>query len=502
MIESKKIRTGCCLIVLCLALSVGLTDIVNAQSSQNYKINQAIISQGGTAAQSNDYKKFEIVGQLSPVGVASSNQYKVTAGVFPGGATTKSLSLSFSQGWNMFSINLNPLDPRLEILMLPIISHLKIMKNGAGQMYIPAYGINEIGSINYLEGYQVYLNQACQLPLRGRFINPHTPIALPGGWSLISFLPSVPMNAAVALANIRTQLVLVKNNAGQHYIPDYGINDIGDMQPGEGYQVYLKARATLIYPAVGTQSETGEPALATTAKARSMPEYFRFTTRTGNQAVIVIPERINCEEMQLARGDEIAVFNPSGQCCGAIVWEETSAALTVWGDNAQTDTLDGFQVGEPFQFRVRQKAAQKVFPVEAHFSTGPAPKYQSNRLMVLTTLKMLPETDQTANTSTALPTSFKLLQNYPNPFNPETAIEYQLPREALVNFKIYDLNGQEVCCLDNGIKSPGCYMIRWNGRDQEGLVVGSGMYFYFIEMKTTTPPLQSFRAVRKMIFLK
>jgi tetratricopeptide (TPR) repeat protein len=80
----------------------------------------------------------------------------------------------------------------------------------------------------------------------------------------------------------------------------------------------------------------------------------------------------------------------------------------------------------------------------------------------------------------AIPVAFSLLQNYPNPFNPETEIQYSLPDAGKVSIKIYDIQGREVQTLVETSQPAGVHTIKWNGQDQNGLNVASGMYFYRI----------------------
>ncbi|MCA9731049.1 T9SS type A sorting domain-containing protein [candidate division KSB1 bacterium] len=95
----------------------------------------------------------------------------------------------------------------------------------------------------------------------------------------------------------------------------------------------------------------------------------------------------------------------------------------------------------------------------------------------------------------ALPTEFALMNNYPNPFNPETTIEYQLPEQGHVLLRVYSMLGTEVRTLVQGSKAAGSYSVVWDGRDNNGSVVPSGMYMYRIESG-------SFNAVKKMVMMK
>ncbi|MCG3120909.1 MAG: hypothetical protein ALAOOOJD_03804 [bacterium] len=77
-----------------------------------------------------------------------------------------------------------------------------------------------------------------------------------------------------------------------------------------------------------------------------------------------------------------------------------------------------------------------------------------------------------------LPLTFALDQNYPNPFNPETRITYSLPKNAHVKIEIFNALGQKVRTLVEVDKAAGSYEILWDGRNDLGQTVGSGIYFY------------------------
>lgn len=78
------------------------------------------------------------------------------------------------------------------------------------------------------------------------------------------------------------------------------------------------------------------------------------------------------------------------------------------------------------------------------------------------------------------PQEFCLSQNYPNPFNIETTIEYDLPEETWVRITIFNIYGQKVRRLVDGIKDAGYYSVYWDGTNQNSEVVASGIYFYRI----------------------
>jgi len=94
-----------------------------------------------------------------------------------------------------------------------------------------------------------------------------------------------------------------------------------------------------------------------------------------------------------------------------------------------------------------------------------------------------------------LPSRFHLFQNYPNPFNPVTQIEYTLKKDCSVNLTIYDILGQKITTLINEHQSAGHKRVRWDGKNDKGQMVGSGVYLYKIKA-------DNFTQSKKMILIK
>ncbi len=102
--------------------------------------------------------------------------------------------------------------------------------------------------------------------------------------------------------------------------------------------------------------------------------------------------------------------------------------------------------------------------------------------------------------SELLPTEFGLSQNYPNPFNPSTTINFQIPeldrvQDISTTLKIYDIRGRLIRTLLDEKRSPGYYSEFWDGMNDNGDKVSTGIYFY--GLKT-----ESYVSSRKMIIIK
>jgi len=80
-----------------------------------------------------------------------------------------------------------------------------------------------------------------------------------------------------------------------------------------------------------------------------------------------------------------------------------------------------------------------------------------------------------------IPDRFQLMQNYPNPFNPSTTIRYSVPVQGRMRLRIFDVIGREVASLVDEIQSAGTYVVEWQGSDNAGRQLASGVYFYRLD---------------------
>ena len=148
-------------------------------------------------------------------------------------------------------------------------------------------------------------------------------------------------------------------------------------------------------------------------------------------------------------------------------------------------------------WQLREISGQSGFAAQsslvAHFGLGNAQQvdslvieWPSQRTSILTNLNInqfLTISEDSAITAIdektlALPKTFVLKQNHPNPFNPETGIKYQLSISAEVTLTVFDMLGRKIRTLVNTQQTAGSYEIVWNGRNDAGETVGSGIYLY------------------------
>ena len=99
------------------------------------------------------------------------------------------------------------------------------------------------------------------------------------------------------------------------------------------------------------------------------------------------------------------------------------------------------------------------------------------------------------NSKLYVPAQFTLHQNYPNPFNPETVIRFEIPKASEVKIIIYNILGERVKTLVSGYFPAGSSIVKWDGANEAGIRVCSGIYVYQMTAGNTV-------ITRRMILIK
>jgi len=155
-------------------------------------------------------------------------------------------------GWNMISSYVHPANADLWVMFAPIQDQMVLLKNGNGEVFWPALGINQIGSWDIVEGYQLYMLSEQTLAVGGGRADLAVLSAdLVSGWNMVGYWRETPLATSTAWASLGGDLFLAKDGAGLVYWPSLGIDQIGSLQPGQGYQIYMDAAGTLSYPVSG-----------------------------------------------------------------------------------------------------------------------------------------------------------------------------------------------------------------------------------------------------------
>jgi hypothetical protein len=104
-------------------------------------------------------------------------------------------------------------------------------------------------------------------------------------------------------------------------------------------------------------------------------------------------------------------------------------------------------------------------------------------------------TDVERRADLGVPERFALYENYPNPFNPSTTIRFEVPKDVRLKLTVHNLLGRQIRSLVDGPQASGVYTVVWDGRDNAGIQVASGVYFYRLQAA-------DFVQTKKMLLLK
>ncbi|MEZ7925108.1 MAG: trypsin-like serine protease [Flavobacteriales bacterium] len=267
--------------------------------------------------------------------------------------------ISMPTGWSIFSTYMVAENMDMADVLAPIYDDLVIAKNNAGLAYLPEWNFNGVGDLVLGQAYQIKLNNANDLTIVGTYMAPEeNPIALTAGWNMIGYLRIESADAAAVLSEIYAtgNLVIAKDYNGQAYLPEWDFNGIGDMKPGEGYQLKINNDDVLTY-----LSNDDSYRMSTTEVTNNSPVYFEKVMLTDNNMTIVIEDAV--WDVLPTVGSEIAAFDKAGNLIGSATYTSPVTVLTVWGDDATTNSKDGLVASEAVAFKVWSNNQTDTFEV-------------------------------------------------------------------------------------------------------------------------------------------
>ena len=298
-------------------------------------------------------------------------------------------TLNIPAGWSMFSLNIILDDYNTSNILASIVDEIVLVKDFMGMAYLPEYNYNGIGDLNNTEGYQIKLESPQTLTLTGGYIYPENyPLYLPSGWSIVSYLRTEAASAASALAelNENSNLVLAKNYLGMAFLPEFNYNGIGNMAPGQGYQIKLNAPDTLIYLPNNTAYR-----MVHLPKVNAQTSLCKAPACTDNNMTVVIPYHA---WVKLPSEDaEIIALDALGQLVGCAKYTSPVTVLTLWGDDEYTSKKDGMYVGEQPIFKILEHSKSKNLSIQ-NWSEG-SDVYQVNAINVVSSVSALSEATAT-----------------------------------------------------------------------------------------------------------
>ena len=247
----------------------------------------------------------------------------------------------FPAGWTIFSSYIVPIENEVEKIFEGI-DDVIIIKDQNGNVYWPSLNINQIGGINYNEGYIVKMNYESSghnIVFSGDLIPSTTNIFINEGWSIISYLNRDVALVEEMMSSISEDLIILKDEDGLIYWPQFGVNSMENMYPGRGYQIKLNTSLLFSYPNLS-------PARLIDSSGKPKNFFYNNLKNTGENMTLGIP--ISSWSSLPSIGDEIGVFSLNGQLVGSEIFNGESLAIPIWGDDLTTIENDGLSSGEKF----------------------------------------------------------------------------------------------------------------------------------------------------------
>ena len=411
-----------------------------------------------------------------------------------GGENIRAIDVFMVNGWNMISVNVDPLNcynenedrgPDIERMFTPIVDNVILVKDDHGRFYAPEFDFNNIPYWNLTEGYLVKTDSDLQTMWSGNIIPTDTDIPLAEGWNIAAYYPTYPLDATVpdyyALSPIIDQVIIAKDGEGHFMSPEFNFSNMPPWRESQGYYIKVDADVVLNYP-----PEREGDVVARNAVTRQPQRSLHFVSNsvTGENMSVLITS-IHCLEMPT--GSEVAAFNSDNQIVGTgTINVQGQCGLAVWGDDESTAEVDGLKEGEAFTLKLWSSSLGAEFYLE--------PENLLTGYTGLSGSGFVYETDGftffAAKALPSIPDQYYLSQNYPNPFNSTTLLPYGLPETSRLSICVYDIAGRLVKTLVDNEVEAGYHTAIWDAS-----TVSAGVYL--VKMET-----EAFSSVRKVILVK
>jgi hypothetical protein len=334
--------------------------------------------------------------------------------------------------------------------------------------FIPPYTAKD--TLDVGKGYWVKFGSAQTVAFSGTaVISAIVPVK--AGWNLVG---------SIAVSTLTSSLS-TSPTAGQISSPFYGYNSgygvVTSLEPGFGYWVKIASDCNLIIDQTAAPSAIGAPRLPI-EDASSIT----ITDAEGNSQTLYLDAdgSLDLSAAELPPAPPAGIFDArfsTGKMMEML--KNGSARVVVTSAQYPLTVTWNAKSGQGLTLMTGTKAT----PMAA------AGSVVVNR----------PEDAISVSSSGIIevPRNFALDQNYPNPFNPTTSIGFALPTDSRVTVKIYNLIGQEVATLFDGVKESGWHNLKWDAASAP-----SGIYFYRMNAVSTTDAKASFGETRKMMLMK
>ncbi len=335
----------------------------------------------------------------------------------------------------------------------------------------------------------------------GCTVNPETGVLEREVW--LGYFLDKSMNPFVALTSVLPHIVAIKSQEwcmerelvlNANNMLTYSDTWIGPMSAGHEGGFVINPGEMVAVRYIGNSDmqfhwggENPEPPISPFFK-REKAEHFVYNKKIDYLPIFAYIDLSSYEEGK--EPQEISIY-VDGVCKGAekIKGEEIQLKAYILDDPVLEGKTVEFKYWSPIKSGSQANPTFQV--LDNHTGTYTAQFASLNHSGNYIKIKL----DNPDSDNPQLPTVTALMGNYPNPFNPDTIIRFSLVNESKVSLDVFNIKGQKVRTLVNETKTTGFYSSKWDGRDDKGNQVSSGVYFYRLNADKNS-------LTKKMILMK
>lgn len=377
--------------------------------------------------------------------------------------TTQSIPLN--SGWNLVSLNVSPDNHNITRLITSLGNNVIQIKGTEG-VYMPDNPFSTLYSFTNGRAYYIKMNSSATWNITGYPIHTNTPLALVDGWNMTAYLPQSPLPVANAISSISSWLVQLKGTDGV-YTPGDPYSTLTTMYPGKGYWMKLNGAHNLVYPGTSSAGLSTQNTDAVVTSACETPTQNHGTLAPLSSSMTVLAK---CTS---ASAGDLLLATVNGELRGQelLIAPEGFAAAMIQVYTECSNEEISFCIQKPDGGTI--PLATKLYS-EPNGILGAYPEFIS--------LEPMP-----VDGEVPLTTVTGLEMCYPNPFHGSTSISLNVEKDnSPVKLEIYNLKGQKVKTLFQGQLPAGNQHISWNGDNDNGQQVASGIYFCRLSSATRT----------------
>ena len=357
---------------------------------------------------------------------------------------------------NLISVNLASDDSHLDSMFG---DDVLLIFDDNSNFYIPNYDVNQIGDYNYAEGYMVFsmADEEVAMNMTGQLINHDHPVLLePFKANMIPYFHQECLPVDYAFSSITDNLLLVKNDNGQYYIPQSDINTLNVVCPGNAYIVFTNNEnpITFQYP----QMIMGRN--YTDYEMEYDKEQDLYSMHNIQKTGLSTPIIIDYIDGNYNIGDHLVVYADNKKVGCTEITGEFPVVISAWESfNYDAVNLEGYDTGDKINFKLFDNNKSQYIPLGTNLDS----EFFSNQLLIRGSV--------TIDQQIFGPANFSISSIYPNPFNPITTISFEIFRPGNYLIEIYNLKGQKLYYSNTYYAANGIYSQSWDAKE-----FASGIY--------------------------